>query len=361
MWSKAKNLAGLNIHPFGAVILSQTRSSLTGKLFSGVQTFDLTGCDHIPLTKGKVSYTDMLGSLPSGTDIVHRGMSGHEEPINIATEGVIGGGTYAKRPFDLGLPLFIHKPKSSVLLSTSPDPFTVKEYMIGFQLIKAKGGIISMNLPSVFVRPQSSRHVDEEQFQYYQKCLEAERDSTEFTRGENIFDLADGNNETTAIFASKKGEDWRPRVRDLHSIVLVSDAAGRILSGFMKADQIEATTISNPDFQKKVMAIEVFTTSTGEGKHFQEHLDRMSKRARKLGLIDDSERVLTLLDVSLLMNSPEYQEAQRKYKTNGQTIILSSVPKSIPIASEELVKYALSLIESNPEKELVSSFNELRM
>ncbi|KTD72391.1 hypothetical protein [Legionella tucsonensis] len=361
MWKKAKVIPGFNINSFGAVILSQTKaSSLTGKLFSG-QTIDLAGCAHIPIKKGKVSYTEMLSSLPSGTDMVHRGMAGHEESINIANEGVVGGGTYAKKPFDLSLPLFIHKPKSRVLLSTSPDPFTVREYMIGFQLIKAKGGIISMNLPSVYVRPQTSRHVDEEQFEYYQKCLEAERDSTEFTRDEDIFDLADGNNETTAIFASKEGEDWRPRIKDLHSIVLVNDAVGRILNGFMKADMVEATTISNPDFHKKVMAIEVFTTSSGEGKLFQEYLSRMTKRAHKLGLIDDGSRILTLADVSKLMNSPEYQEVQRKYKTNGQTMILSFVPKSIPIASEELLKYALHRIESNPEKELASSFNELRM
>ncbi|AWN72853.1 hypothetical protein LEAN103870_08990 [Legionella anisa] len=361
MWSKVKTLGGLNISPFGAVLLSQTKVSLPVRIFAGAKTLDLTGCDHIPLKKGKVSYTEMLDSLPKGTDMVHRGMAGHDEPINIATEGVVGGGSYAKRPFNLDLPLFIHKPKSSVLLSTSPDPFTVKEYMIGFQLIKAKGGIISMNLPYVFVRPQTSRHIDEEQFQYYQNCLEAARDKSDFTRVEDIFNLADGNNETTAIFGSKKGEDWRPRIRDLHSIVLVNDAAGRILSGFMKADRVEATTIGNPDFHKKVMSIEVFTTATGEGAFFQKHLDRMTKRAHKLGLIDDGNRILTLADVSKLMNSPEYQEALRKYRTHGQTMILSSAPKDTPIASDDLIKYALFLIKSNPENELVTSPSELHM
>lgn len=115
----------------------------------------------------------MLSSLPPDPDMVHRGMAGLKEAENIAQDGRLGAGKYQKRPTGLNIAEFIFDPtKSCLLLSTSPDPYTVREYTIGFQLIQAKGTIASMCLPAVYIRPQTARHIDIEQFAYFQKVLE---------------------------------------------------------------------------------------------------------------------------------------------------------------------------------------------
>lgn len=345
--------------PLGYVVLNQVNpTGKLGTIFSSkIQNtikFQESELSRIPIKKAKVDYHVMLESLPSGKDIVHRGMSGHNEVISMAEDGKFGAGKYTKRKFNLDIASFIHRPESCMLLSTSPDPHTVKQYMIGFQLIRAIGAIASMGLPHVYIRPQTARHVDIEQFEYYQTQLEAESDKTEFRRVENIFDLAQGNNETTVILGAKKGDDWRPLFNsDLHSIVLAK-AAGRILSGFTKAETVETVTIENPDFHKKVMSIEVFSTALAEGSYFHKYFERMNKRAQELGLIPGDRRILTLTDASTLMSSSKYMEITGKYKATGETMIMQGVPKTIPFGSEELVEYAVSIIEAHPQKELVT-------
>ena len=277
-------------------------------------------------------------------------MAGFEEAESIATHGKIGAGKYTKRPASLDIAEFVDKPKSCLLLSTSPDPYTVREYMVGFQLIRAKGAIVSMGLPAVYIRPQTARHVDVELFEHYQKVIDMALKLENRTQGENIFDLAQGNNETTAILGATKEDDWRPQFdRDLQSIVLVQ-GAGRILSGFTKADILETTTIVNPEYCRRIMAIEVFSTASGEGMMFDKYHRTMTKGAQSLGLIADDQRILTMVDASTLMNSAKYLELMVQHTTTGETMVLQSVPKDIPVGSEALVEYASFLIESNPKK-----------
>ena len=336
-------------------------SGSLGRLFKPYRDLPMEAAHHhvhVPIKTAKVEYHQMLSNLPSGLDMVHRGMAGLGEVENIVTDGRFGAGKYTKRPFSLNIAEFIHNPKSCVLLSTSPDPYTVKEYMIGFQLISAKGAIASMCLPAVYIRPQTARHIDVEQFQYYQSILNAQQTPGEYTRGENIFDLAHGNNETTIVLGATKEDDWRPQFDlDLQSLVLVQ-GAGRILSGFTKAETVDTTTIINPFFRKRIMSIEIASTTTAEGSMFLKYFDKMNKRAQELGIVKDGYRVLTLADASFMMSSLKYLETQEKYTTSGKTMVLQDVPAVIPIGSEELVEYALHMIEANPAKELVSTTAE---
>ncbi|WP_454781515.1 hypothetical protein [Legionella sp. WA2022007384] len=346
------------VSPCRRVVLNHlTKSGSIGRIFSRDIPKE-SAHHHVPIKQAKVDYHQMLSSLPRGLDIVHRGMAGFGEVENIATDGRFGAGKYTNRPFSLNIAEFIHNPKSCVLLSTSPDPYTVKEYMIGFQLISAKGAIASMCLPAVYIRPQTARHIDVEQFQYYQSILNAQQTPGEYTRGENIFDLAQGNNETTAVLGATKEDDWRPKFDlDLHSLVLVQ-GAGRILSGFTKAETVDTTTIMNPFFRKRIMSIEIASTTSAEGSLFHKYFDKMNRRAQELGMTKEGFRILTMADAVRMMGSPKYQEVLEKYTTSGMTMILQDVPKEIPIASEELVEYARQLIEDNPAKELVSTIAE---
>lgn len=313
------------------------------------------GAHHPPaevsVKTAKMEYDELLNSLPRGPYIVHRGMSGFKEVVNIATDGRFGAGLYAKRPFDLDIAKYIHVPKSCALFSMSPDPHTVREYMVGFQLISAKGAIASTCLPCVYIRPQTARHVDVEAFQCYQKLLIGEQEAGEFRRVEDIFDLAQGNNETTAILGARPEDDWRLNFdTDLHSMVIVEGAAGRFLKGFAKAEQVHATTIVNPSFCQRMMAIEVASTATGEGAYFHKQFDKMNKRARELELIAPDSRILVLSDASTLMGSAEYRALIEGYTATEETMVLKSVPKEIPIGSPALLEYARFLIESNPKK-----------
>ncbi len=368
MLSKVRQL---RVSPLGLQVLYNVNpsfhSSRLGTFFSGdlrqkeLEYLQEHSKEHhrISVKKERLDLHHILESLPKEEDFVHRGMAGLKEVESIAMHGKFGDGTYTKRPFSLDIAEFIHKPQSCVLLSTSPDPYTVKEYMVGFQLITAKGAIASMGLPAVYIRPQTARHVDVEQFQYYQSILNAQQAPGEYTRGENIFDLAHGNNETTVVLGATKKDDWRPKFDlDLHSIVLVK-GAGRILSGFTKADTVDATTIVNPFFRKRIMSIEIASTTTAEGSAFHKRFDTMNKRAQELGLVVGEHRVLTLADAVFLMSSPEYQEVMEKYTTAGKTMILQSVPKDIPVASPALLQYAIHLIEANPLKELVSPIERM--
>ncbi|HHX4254470.1 TPA: hypothetical protein ACU929_000799 [Legionella anisa] len=313
---------------------------------------------HPPAEKVKVNYKEMLRSLPSGTSMVYRGMAGLNEAENIARDGRLGAGKYQKRPKGLDVAEFIFDPtKSCLLLSTSPDPHTVKEYTIGFQLIQAKGTIASMCLPAVYIRPQTARHIDIEQFEHFQKVLAAEVEMGNRTRLENIFDLAEGNNETTAILGVTKDDDWRPLFdTDVHSMMIVQ-AAGRIWSGFAKADEVETTTIVNPNFRKRIMSLEVFSTLTGQGALYDKYLARMNERARRFGLIDKDSRILTLHDASYLMSSVKYMAILDSFKATGETIALKGVPKGIP-TGKELVDYVLSVIMDYPEKEEVEEITD---
>ncbi|PWY55825.1 hypothetical protein DGG96_09930 [Legionella qingyii] len=347
------------VSPCRRVVLNHlAKSARMGKIFSPLRDIPTESTHHELTKKATVDYHQMLGSLPSGLDIIHRGMAGFAEVESIATYGRFGAGKYTKRPFSLNIAEFIHKPQSCVLLSTSPDPYTVKEYMVGFQLISAKGAIASMCLPAVYIRPQTARHIDVEQFQYYQSILNAQQAPGEYTRGENIFDLAQGNNETTVVLGATKEDDWRPQFDiDLHSIVLVQ-GAGRILSGFTKAETVDTTTIINPFFRKRIMSIEIASTTSAESSMFLKYVDKMNERAQKLGVAKDGYRVLTLADASIMMSSLKYLETLGKYSASDKTMILQDVPAEIPIGSEELVEYALHLIEANPAKELVSTSAE---
>ncbi|WP_454781514.1 hypothetical protein [Legionella sp. WA2022007384] len=360
MWSKARQLS---VNPLSFVLLNQIKPSYfthkLGTIFSHtlryqeLEHLEKHGHErhHISTTKAKVDYQKMLDNLPKEADFVHRGMAGHEEVQSIALEGKFGAGKYTKRPVSLDIAQFIHDPKSCLLLSTSPDPLTVKEYMIGFQLITAKGAIASMCLPAVYVRPQTVRHIDVESFEYYQKILDGAVEFGNRIRSENILDLAQGNNETTVVLGATKKDDWRPKlITDLHSLVLV-EGAGRIWGGFTKADFVETTTIKNPYFRKRIMSIEIASTTTAEGDAFPKQFDRMNKRAQELGITKTGFRVLTLADASCMMSSPQYQEILGKYTTSGKTMVMQEVPQEIPVGSEELVEYARLMIEENPEKE----------
>lgn len=328
-----------------------------GKLFNAAQAQPIAAMEQVPVKKATIDYSELCTTLPK--KMVHRGMSGFKEPLCIATDGRLGAGIYAARPFILNIAQFIHDPKSSALLSTSPDPHTVKEYMIGFQLISAKGAIASMCLPSVYIRPQTARHIDIEAFQYYQKLLNGQQDPGEFRRVEDIFDLAQGNNETTAILGATKEDDWRPRFdTDVHSIVLVQGAAGRLLkglNGFIKAGEIETTTVKNPDYRPRIMSIEVSSTATAEGAMFPKQFEKMNERALKLGLIPADRRILTLTDASTLMGSAVYRKLIEGYEATEETMVLQSVPNEIAFGSPELIDYAASIIESNPNKKAVFS------
>lgn len=338
-----------------AVLRLAVQPSRVGKLFK-YPVAPPTELQDIPVVKAKVDYRHMLSNLPKGSDFVHRGMAGFGEVESIAKEGAFGAGNYAKRPHSLDIPRFIHKPESCVLLSTSPDPHTVREYMVGYQLIQAKGAIASMCLPPVYIRPQTTRHVDIEAFQYYQKILNGEQEPGSFTRVEDIFDLAHGNNETTVILGATKKDDWRPRFdADLHSIVLVK-GAGRILSSFTNADTVETATVTNPNFRKRIMSIEIFsTTSIGGTPLSQKYFGKMNERAQKLGLVAEGNRMLTIEDAVVLMNSSKYQAMVQNFKATAQTIILQGVPKHIPIGSPALIEYAVSLIEACPSKQPITS------
>ncbi|MCE0722085.1 MULTISPECIES: hypothetical protein [Legionella] len=316
----------------------------------------ITHSEHLkppPAAKVKVSYKDMLHSLPKDPDMVHRGMAGLKEAENIAQDGRLGAGKYQKRPKGLNVAEFIFDPtKSCFLLSTSPDPHTVKEYTIGFQLIQAKGTIASMCLPPVYIRPQTARHIDIEQFEHFQTVLAAEVEMGNRTRLENIFDLADGNNETTAILGATEDDDWRPLFDlDVHSMMIVQ-AAGRIWSGFAKADDVETTTFVNPNFRKRIMSLEVFSTITGQGALYEKYLAKMNERARGFGLIDKDSRILTLHDASYLMSSAKYMATLDLFKATDETIALKGVPKGV--TGEELVEYAISVIRDCPKKEQVT-------
>ncbi len=344
------------VSPCRCVVLNHlAKSSSIGKIFRPRTDIPTEGAHQGLTKKATVDYHQMLNSLPSGLDIIHRGIAGHAEVESIATYGKFGAGKYTTRPLSLNIAEFIHKPQSCVLLSTSPDPYTVKEYMVGFQLISAKGAIASMCLPAVYIRPQTARHIDVEQFEYYQSILNAQQAPGEYTRGENIFDLAQGNNETTVVLGATKEDDWRPVFdMDLQSIVLVQ-GAGRILSGFTKAETVETTTIINPLFRKRIMSIEIASTTSAEGSMFVKYFDKMNARALELGMTKDGFRVLTLADASMMMRSDKYLETLGKYSASDKTMILQNVPAEIPIGSEELVEYALHLIEANPAKELVAT------
>ncbi|QMT58663.1 MULTISPECIES: hypothetical protein [unclassified Legionella] len=348
------------VSPSRRLILNHlAKSGSLGRLFSPARDLPSEGKHHhVPIKRAKVEYHQMLSNLPHGLDIIHRGMAGFDEVESIAIDGRFGAGKYTRRPFSLNIAEFIHNPKSCVLLSTSPDPHTVKEYMIGFQLIAAKGAIASMCLPAVYIRPQTARHIDVEQFEYYQSILNAQQAPGEYTRGENIFDLAQGNNETTVVLGATKEDDWRPQFDfDLHSLVLVQ-GAGRILSGFIKADTLDTTTFVNPLFRKRIMSIEIASTTTAEGPLFFKYFDKMNQRAQELGIAKEGFRILTMADAACMMGSPRYQEILEKYTTSGETMVLQDVPKEIPIASEELVEYAQQIIEANPVKEQIPTITD---
>ncbi|KTD72392.1 hypothetical protein [Legionella tucsonensis] len=351
MRSKATGI--LSMSPCRRFLLSHLHSN---KGLFGQDLPKITHSEHHklpPVVKAKVKYPELPKRLPSGKDIVHRGMAGLKEAENIAQDGRLGAGRYQKRPLGLNIAEFIFDPtKSRLLLSTSPDPHTVKEYTIGFQLIQAKGTIASMCLPAVYVCPQIVRHIDIEQFEYFQKVLAAEVEMGNRTRLENIFDLAEGNNETTAILGATGDDDWRPLFdTDIHSLMIVQ-AAGRIWSGFAKADEIETTTIVNPNFRKRIMSLELFSTATGKGTMYEKYIAKMNERALGLGLIDQGSRILTMADVIYLMNSKEYRVTVDTFKATGETIALKGVPKGV--RGRELVEFAIARIMDCPEKEQVS-------
>ncbi|WP_454784844.1 hypothetical protein [Legionella sp. WA2024007413] len=368
MWSKVRELS-----PLSFVVLKQIKSSsFSGKLgtifshnlrYQELEHLGKHSHEKHPIStqKAQVNYHQMLDSLPKQEDFVHRGMAGFAEVESIATEGKFGAGKYTKRPVCLDIAQFIHDPKSCLLLSTSPDPYTVREYMVGFQLINAKGAIASMCLPAVYIRPQTARHVDVESFQYYQKILDGAVELGNRVRSENIFDLAQGNNETTVVLGASKKDDWRPQFHtDLYSLVLV-EGAGRIKSSFTKADSVDTTTILNPFFRKRIMSIEIASTNTSEGDAFKKQFDRMNKRSQEVGITEEGFRVLTLADASFLMASHKYQEVLEKYSTSGKTMILQAVPEEVSIASEDLVEYARQMIEANPEKYETETLSQQQM
>ncbi|WP_454781513.1 hypothetical protein [Legionella sp. WA2022007384] len=350
MWNKAKELTTFT--PLSFTVLSQINPGKLGLIFSSMPPGrELEKHQQIPTKKAKEDLHQMLDRLPKEKDFVHRGMAGYDEVKSIVTHDKFGAGKYTKRPDSLDIAEFVHKPESCLLLSTSPDPYTVSKYMVGFQLLTATGAITSMCLPGVYIRPQTARHIDVETFRIYQNKLDDDLEAGLRASAENIFDLAEGNNETTVVLGASKEDDWRPQFnRDLHSIILVK-GAGRILSGFTNANTLETTTIINPNFCKRVMAIEIFSTYSGKGALFNDSLKTMTRRAQELGLIARDQRVLTIDDAQVLMNSKEYQELIEKYKAIGETLILNGVPKNIPVGSEEVVQYAISLINEYSLKE----------
>ncbi|MCW8387371.1 hypothetical protein OQJ15_13760 [Fluoribacter dumoffii] len=325
-----------------------------GSIFSSPKTsMQIPKTIEVPVHRENAGFKQLLGSLISDEDIVHRGMASFSELNSIALHGKLGGGDYAKRPASLNIAEFIENPKSSLLLSTSPDPHTVKEYMIGFQLIRAKGAITSMGLPFVFIRPQIASHIDVEQFNYQQNIIEEDLKLGNRTRSEDIFDLAQGNNETTVVLGATPEDDWHPTHRHLHTLKLVKNASGRILQGFMRTEgeTFDIVTITNPEFCKSLMSLQLFTTAFGKGEKFLEYLERMNKRAQELGLITGEQRILTMEDVCVLMRSPQYRETLETFTTTGQTKVLEGIPSDIPVGDpKKLLEYAVHVMDSIPEK-----------
>ncbi|CAM3043404.1 Uncharacterised protein [Legionella steigerwaltii] len=339
--------------PLGQTILGEvSHSSGIGTIFSS-KLPQIPKFEGIPVTREKTGYTQLLGSLSPDKDLRHRGMAGFAEPESIARHGKFGKGNYEQRNPSLNIAKFIEKPKSRLLLSTSPDPHTVREYMVGYQLIKAKGAIATIGMPAVILHPQVVSLIDVEHFKHYQDIIDEQLKLGNRTRSEDIFDLAQGNNETTAVLGATPEDEWHPTLRHLHTLKLVKNASGRILQGFTKTEgeTFDVVTITNPDFCKNLMSLELFTTASGKGAMFGKYLDRMNKRAQELGLITDDRRILTMDDVCALMRSSQYQELLDNFTTTGKTKVLGGVPKDIPIgAVEPLLEYVTHEAELIPGK-----------
>ncbi|PWY54362.1 hypothetical protein DGG96_17640 [Legionella qingyii] len=298
-----------------------------------------------------IGHAELLHSLPVGMDIIYRGTAGTSEIMEIMRSGEMGTGKYAKRTETLQIPEFIEVNDSRYLLSASPCRQTVQDYAEGLSVIPAKGYIIVMGLPKVFIRPQSVLHLDRELYEEYARSKIANEE--EGIRGayKPIVATAQGNNEVTIILGAGKRDNWRPEIgTDVMKIVEIT-APGKILGKYMAAKRVHSQTFDNEEFVRRPWAIEVATTRHSVLPEFKSAYERMNHRADELGLMTRSaseRRLLTIDDAEAIMRSGILDEFAQNY-TSGKTIVFKEVPKEIPIGhAEALAEFIVSELKSEP-------------
>ncbi|WP_392538396.1 hypothetical protein [Legionella sp. 227] len=312
---------------FRGAVLSQTAQS------AGL----LTNYPYRSTVEQDIGHAELLRSLPVGEGIIYRGTAGTDEIVEIMRSGEMGTGEYTRRESNLEIPEFIEMNNSSCLLSASPCPYTVQDYAEGLSVLPAKGYIIVMGMPKVFIRPQLVLHLDREIYEEYARLKNEREDQSVRTSYKSIVDTAQTNNEVTMILGTGGQDNWRPEIgTDVMRVVEIT-APGKILGKFMAAKKVHSRTIDNEEYVRRPWAIEIVTTRHSGAPDFKSAYERMNHRADELGLMTLStseRRLLTIEDAEAIMRSGILEEFAQNY-TSEKTVVFREVPKEIPIGNAE--------------------------
>lgn len=286
-------------------------------------------------------------SLPSGTGFIFRGTEGTKEVHEAMTTDFLGmSSVQRKKAPSHDLVDYLVSNNSRFFFSTSPCKFTVRPYAAGISIIPCKGYIWVTGLPKVYTVPQKHLFLNEEMFDSYTR-----RQIQQLEEGEKYHPIkatAANNNEITVIVGASKEDNWALRVSEDVAKIIQVRGPGRLLGKFMSSKEIvHVQDWTNPEFKKRVWSLEVVFSEGTAPKHY----DKMNDRARKLGLIGNDERLLTLADASSVVNSEELEVLNARHSTNETHRVLK-VHKDIPLGCKEsLIEYIVAEIRSTQKLE----------
>lgn len=294
--------------------------------------------------------------LVGDEDLLFRGTEGDGEIIHAASSGYLGfSPAESKKDDNHDIVGFIRDNDSRYFLSCTPCPQTAKPYAAGLSLFPARGYVATTAYPKVYTRPQLLLGLNPEMFEAWDQRFMAAQEPEDRLKFQSITTMAASNNEITAVHGAEVIDDWRLELkRDVSTITRVC-GPGRLYGRFMGANElVHIEEWINPDFQKRIYALEVFFYST------EEELAKMNERACELGILPQDRRLMTLEDARAVVNSGHLDKLNQEQGMDT-TMKFTHVPKEIAIGEEKsLTEFMLSELQATnrlqPREEESSEF-----
>ena len=303
-----------------------------------------------------VSLTDIFKGLQDQRNLIFRGSTGHAEIKHIMTTNYIAPSYHENEKLEsIDLLAHIEKNDRKPFLSAAPCPYAALPYAVGFPMLPSHGYIIVMSLPRVYTRPQMLLHLDPEQCKRYDQQTIMNSSLADGMIGgdkhRSIIRTAERNNEVSIVLYANENIDWRSTADSDIFKVIQLHTPGKIIGSVRTSKEQFYTNIwTNKSFEQRAFAIEIVCSAI-------EDLDKISKRAINLRIIEKGHRVLHLEDAKAVDKSPELELFD--VSLTGGTHEFMSVPESISLGDRDaLIGYMCDTLEDiakRRERELVGS------
>lgn len=266
-------------------------------------------------------------------DFLYRGTMGNAELQHAVETGYLGNDLYrsGKRSC-IDLPSYIRDNDSVYFLSATECQYTAKPYASGLHF-PCRGFIIVLGLPKVITMPRTLLQLNEKAFLDYDDTELGGSQSISSgnggTKRNPITSMTAANNETTIVATEK---NWHPTLAtDIYKIVEVC-GPGKIVGRVMEfAKPMLLDQISNPDFKKRQLSIEIVLNC-------DDNMDSVIEKGVQEKIFSPDHRFLTLADANAIDKTGMLDQYIEDDGGMLNTIRIKQVPRHIPVGNQKMLQ-----------------------